>query len=124
MSLHSVLIVEDNTDLRSLYNQAVEMKGHKPLLAANGLEALQILRSDKKKPSLIVLDLMMPVMDGWEFLRHQSADPQLSEIPVVICSASKEAMPAEIEVIRKPVDLEVLLQILDKYTDNSSSPRE
>jgi two-component system, response regulator, stage 0 sporulation protein F len=78
-----ILIVEDNESLRSLYSEELREEGYRPMLAASGKEALQILETDK--PDLIILDIVMPVMDGMEALgliisRHR-------EIPVIVYSS-------------------------------------
>lgn len=108
--MKQILIVEDNVDLRMLYEQAMSSEGYETISAGNGREALDLLRSGTR-PCVILLDLMMPVMDGWQFLKEREADPALSSIPVVVCSASKENVPDSVRFLRKPVDLDVLLQV-------------
>jgi len=104
--------VEDDFDIRAMIGLALEMEGFEVTAAANGNEALDRLRSGYR-PGLILLDLMMPVMNGWEFRNAQRADPALAEIPTVILSgdgnvAQKTAELAAASYIRKPVDLEDL----------------
>jgi CheY-like chemotaxis protein len=86
--------------------------------AADGQEALDYLRSHPL-PALILLDLAMPVMDGWEFRRRQCQDPDLAAIPVVICSAysvdGAGALEGVARVYRKPVDPDVLLETVRLY---------
>lgn len=110
-----VLVVEDNADLRLLYRMALKNEGIEVRLAEHGQEALEFLRSSHEKPNLIILDLMMPVMDGWEFLKRKDADHALSPIPVVVCSASKEKLPENVLVLRKPVDLNAVLELAERY---------
>ncbi len=105
-----VLIVEDNADLRMLYEQAMSGEGYTTASAANGKEALELLRNGTI-PRIILLDLMMPVMDGWQFLKERAADSALAAIPVVVCSASKENIPDAVPFLRKPVELDALLQV-------------
>jgi CheY-like chemotaxis protein len=110
-----ILVVEDNADLRELYRKAMRMEGYEIREAINGQEALNMLRNGQSKPHLIILDLMMPVMDGWEFLRIRSLDPDLDQIPVIVCSASKDNVPTTLRFLKKPVDLDVLLGIAEEF---------
>ena len=110
----SVLVVEDNADLRSLYVQIIELEGYRVLEAENGKIALEILKNKSEMPGLILLDLMMPIMDGWEFLKARASDSKFKNIPTVICSASKENLPTDVEVLTKPVDFNMLVALLRK----------
>src|SRR5437762_11749160 len=82
----TVLAVEDDFDLRDALVPILEYEGHRVVSAANGQEALERLQT-MPPPSLILLDLMMPVMDGEEFRARQLRDPTLASIPVVVVSA-------------------------------------
>lgn len=110
-----VMIVEDNADLRHLYQLAVRNEGFKSLAAGDGQDALQILRTTEDLPRLIILDLMMPIMDGWQFLEEKEKDPAIKSIPVVVCSASRDSIPTGLQFIRKPVDLSKLVELLHQY---------
>src|SRR5690349_1848715 len=83
---HYVLVVEDSTDARQMLASLLEVEGFAVRTAANGREALDQLRAGPP-PCLILLDLMMPVMDGYQFRAEQRQDPGLSPIPVVVVSA-------------------------------------
>src|SRR3954470_15283551 len=85
-----VLIVEDDEDLRDMMAQLLTIEGFEPATVANGREALEYLQTSEK-PHVILLDLMMPVMDGWEFRRQQKADPDLARVPVIVLSALDQA---------------------------------
>ncbi|MGE0526948.1 MAG: response regulator [Bdellovibrionales bacterium] len=113
--MQCILVVEDNDDLRQLYRQALHMEGYSAVMTTNGREALDLLHTHQPKPRLIILDLMMPVMDGWEFLREQSKDENLRDIPVVVCSAAKDQVPSNVRFIRKPVDLNALLTVVEEH---------
>jgi CheY-like chemotaxis protein len=81
----SVLVVDDDPNLVRLMSKFLKLEGFAPVPAANGLEALAYLRSGGDV-SVILLDLRMPVMDGWTFRREQRGDPGLASIPIVILS--------------------------------------
>lgn len=107
----SVLIVEDDRDTREMLGRFLELEGFEVQTAANGELALQVLQDER--PSVIILDLMMPVMNGWQFRVAQQSDPNLSQIPVVVVTAAgvREDIPA-INAdgwLSKPVDFDRLL---------------
>jgi CheY-like chemotaxis protein len=81
-----VLVVEDEDVIRETFGLALELEGYKVFTAANGKEALDLL-SKIPAPCLILLDLMMPVMNGWEFIEAVQKDASLSTIPVVVVTA-------------------------------------
>lgn len=102
----TILIVEDDEDLQEALSEALEDEGYRVRAAPNGLEALsKLLRdNDKERPNLIVLDLMMPLMNGWQFLKERIRYPTLSEIPVLVLTASSDARPNQAAaVLRKPI---------------------
>src|SRR6478752_9243360 len=92
-----VLLVEDDVLLRKNLAALVEAEGHEALPAGNGFEAVELLRRGPM-PALILLDLMMPVMNGWAFLKYRNEHPVLSEVPVIVTTAWNE-VPGEAEVI-------------------------
>jgi CheY-like chemotaxis protein len=85
-----ILIVEDDADLREMMAQLLTLEGFRAETVANGREALDYLQKGDY-PDLILLDLMMPVMDGWEFRRRQRAHPEYAQVPVVVLSALDQA---------------------------------
>ncbi|MDQ3070562.1 MAG: response regulator [Acidobacteriota bacterium] len=109
-----VLIVEDQADVREMLDLLLRTEGYETELACNGQEALERLRSCG--PCLVLLDLMMPVMSGWEFRARQLQDPEIADVPVVCISAVHE--PDEVKrrlqlrCLPKPVDFDVLLGIV------------
>ena len=108
----SVMIVEDDVDTREMLERFLQLEGFHVRTAANGQLALQSLQEDHA-PCVILLDLMMPVMNGWQFRQAQVSDPKLSGIPVVVVTAAgpKDEIPA-IEAdawLSKPVDFDRLL---------------
>ena len=111
-----VLIVEDEPYLCDLIADVLEAEGHVPTKAANGLEALNHVTADP--PQLILLDLMMPVMDGWEFRRRQQADPAVSGVPVIVLSALDPSRAADVNAnafLKKPLDFDRLLALVRGY---------
>jgi len=81
-----ILVVDDDKQIRGALTDMLDNEGYAPLGASNGAEALSLLRSHRSI-SLVLLDLMMPVMNGYEFLTEQRRDPALANIPVVAISA-------------------------------------
>lgn len=113
-----VVVVEDDRDIREAVKEVLELEGFEVLAYSNGKDALEGLK-DKVQPCLILLDLMMPVMNGWEFLEaRKSRGDQITAVPVVIVSAFGDATKRPESVsgyIKKPVDVEVLLKIVEKH---------
>jgi CheY-like chemotaxis protein len=118
-SAKSILIVEDDDVIRDVMLLLLKTEGYKVFAAANGREALDLLHRDGR-PDLILLDLMMPEMDGWQFRRAQRQDPELSRIPVVVVSAT-EPMQEEADALdargflKKPVEVEALCSAVHQY---------
>ncbi len=115
----TILVVEDDQDIRESLQEVLSSEGYQVRTARHGLDALQQLRSSATLPNLILLDLMMPVMDGRSFLKQiQEENPtQWGAIPVVLISASGEAMHPDLETastLRKPIDLESLFEVVQQ----------
>jgi CheY-like chemotaxis protein len=113
-----ILIVEDDDDIREALAQILELEGYAVREAVNGREALDV--SARELPCLILLDLMMPVMDGWQFRSEQMKDPVLSQIPVVVISADagiheKVASFGAASVLPKPISLDRLLRAVETF---------
>ncbi len=113
-----VLIVEDETDIRDAISELLSTEGIATATAANGEEALAQL-SHLPRPKLILLDLLMPIMNGLEFREKQRQIPGIAEIPVVIMSADNStkatAEKMHLGYLRKPVDLENLITTVKQY---------
>jgi CheY-like chemotaxis protein len=112
-----VMVVEDDRDVREAIAWVLEDAGYRVITAENGSVALGLLRDGAPRPSAIILDLMMPVMDGWQFRAAQASDPALADIPVICLTAHPNAERSFPELrpnvwIQKPPDLGVLLAAL------------
>jgi len=117
----TILMVEDDEDIREILAQSLEERHYKVRTAANGLEALQYLKTSPELPGLILLDIMMPVMDGYEFRDEQRKNPTFSAIPTVILSADtdvalKSARTGVKEYLKKPVNFDHLFHYAEKYS--------
>jgi CheY-like chemotaxis protein len=113
----SVLVVEDDRDIRECMADALEMEGYAVSSASHGREALEKLHGGLR-PDLILLDLLMPIMSGWEFRQAQLADPLLSGIPVVIVSASAPGSARPDRHLPKPFGIDELLAIVAQLTED------
>jgi CheY-like chemotaxis protein len=112
-----VLIVEDDEDLREMMAQLLTLEGFQTATVANGREALDYLHQ-ATKPDIILLDLMMPVMDGWEFRRQQQADPNIAPVPVIVLSALDQSRADTLHAtafLKKPLDFDRLLWLVRAY---------
>lgn len=110
-----ILVVEDDDDAREAMVALLQMRGYRAVPAGNGKEALDYLHK-APVPDLIILDLWMPVMDGWQFRDQQVLDPRLAKIPVIVVTALSDRADVDAnEVIIKPVDVNRLLTTVSHY---------
>lgn len=114
-----IFVVEDDLHIRESLTEVLEIEGFNVFSAVNGQDALDILRSGQKA-DLILLDLMMPVKDGFQFKAEQEVDPLIQNIPVIIMSANgnmsaKKELGTVKEFLKKPIDLDALLETINKY---------
>ena len=117
MSQPTILIVEDDADTRDMIGRFLELEGYAVETAANGRQALDRLDAGAHA-CVILLDLMIPVMDGWEFRRIQVSHSTLSKIPVIVFSAAGRDRMSQIDAndyLSKPVDLDELLDRISRY---------
>jgi CheY-like chemotaxis protein len=118
MSPGAILIVDDDNDVRSALSELLEEEGFSVNGAPNGREALALLRGGNVHPAVILLDLMMPGMDGWDFRSEQMRDPELAAVPVVIVSASgfsRESIRTQFRpaaYVEKPIERAALLAVI------------
>jgi CheY-like chemotaxis protein len=118
--MSDVLVVDDDDDIRQAMIEVLEEHGLRAIGAANGSEALAMLRAGNALPCLILLDLMMPLMDGAAFRSAQLKEPALAAIPVVIVSAFADAEETARRLgaaahLTKPIRLETLIAVVKTY---------
>jgi len=114
-----ILLIEDDTDIRQSLSELLEDAGFRVAAAEDGLQALQYLRKNPP-PTLILLDLLMPFMDGFEFRRETLKEPKLAAIPVIITTALSAEFRAENTLraaayFTKPLDIHSLLRTVRKF---------
>ena len=113
--LREVFVVDDEYAAREVLTDLLLDSGYSVSSAANGRDALNHLRNSSP-PGVIILDLMMPLMDGWEFLEHQSRDPALLDIPVVVLSARPPHQPLRAKaILLKPVQPKELFEMIERF---------
>jgi CheY-like chemotaxis protein len=117
----TIFLIEDDFDIREAFTEVLHDLGYSVECAADGVTALEQLRQ-QSKPCLILLDLMMPNMNGYQFRNEQLKDPLLADIPVVLLTADgkvdqKAADLGGLEYLRKPVDISHLVETIQRYCD-------
>jgi len=110
----TVLVVDDDRDTRESLTEAFEQQGYRAISAADGREALAWLRDAEQRPDIVVLDMVMPTLDGNRVFETMRADPELCRIPVVVATADPARAPKGVVVVRKPVKLDRLLRTVAK----------
>jgi CheY-like chemotaxis protein len=113
--------VEDDVEIRDILQDLLEAEGYDVVPASHGRQALEFLHGSRgtKLPDLVVLDLMMPLVDGTEVLRAMKDDSQLADIPVVVLSAVARERPAGAAAfLRKPVPLQKLFDTIRGFVEN------
>jgi CheY-like chemotaxis protein len=121
-----ILVVDDDPDLAEVLDRVLEKSGYSVVWAKNGEEALRCMHGDDRL-DVILLDLMMPVMNGWEFRAEQLKDPRLSRVPVVVFSGHGKLEQSALSIgavanLRKPTGLHELLSVLDRIFTKAEAP--
>ena len=120
-----MLVVEDDEDIRDVLATILHEAGYGVIIAKNGEEALQRLRSGTCRPCVILLDLWMPVMDGWQFREEQRKDSSLADIPVVALSGDGEALAFDAAAhLRKPIQFNPLVRTIERFCGPGEPPPE
>ena len=112
-----VLVVDDDPDIRESLREVLEDEGYEVACVGNGREALDHLKAASPRPCVILLDLMMPVMDGWQFRREQKQDADIADIPLVVITATgkRPVLIDAAELVMKPLDLSQLFSAIERY---------
>lgn len=109
----TILLVEDDVDVREALTEILEDAGYGVSVATNGEDALQLADACESPPRLILLDLMMPRMDGWQFLEETRLRASLAGVPIVVLSARNESNSGGVTAyLRKPFEAEALLHLV------------
>jgi CheY-like chemotaxis protein len=113
----AVLVVEDDAELRAALEMLLQIEGYTTAGVGNGKEALDWLRTYATLPSVILLDLMMPVMDGHQFVEQIDDDPVLKAIPVIIMGATARGSDPTVSRVSlpKPMDFEQLFAAVNRF---------
>ncbi len=115
----TIMVVEDDHDIRVSVRALLEEEGYRVITVTNGLSALSALERDEDMPQLILLDLMLPVMDGWHFAERIRLNPRLATIPIAIMSAYEQPPPpaGAVGFVKKPVDADALLRVVAAHCE-------
>lgn len=119
-SCKNVFVVDDDVAIREMLAEALTDEGYTVISASNGLDAITRLRAQPDTACLILLDLNMPIMTGWEFRNLQQQDPTLATIPVVIVSADRSMQQNSSKLdaadyLSKPINLDRLITLVDRF---------
>jgi CheY-like chemotaxis protein len=122
-----VMVVDDDEDIRESLTLMLTLKGYAVVSAADGQEALRLLREAAHEPCVILLDLMMPGMNGFQFREALTADPILRAVPVVAITGAgpayhRRSAELEIELLPKPFDFGVLLDVVRRFCPPPAAP--
>lgn len=124
----SVLVIEDDDDIRESLATVLDARGFRVLAARHGLDAIEQVRARAARPAVIVLDLMMPAVDGEAFLALQAQEPLLEAVPVVVLTGNKDRLPRPVpaivrRVLEKPMPLATLLDTIRDVCNEPTPPR-
>lgn len=124
MTAKHIMLVDDDDDIREIVGLVLQNEGYETVDAADGARALELLARGERPP-LILLDMMMPVLNGAEFLRRVKADAAFADIPVVVMSGDTAARTTAQSLgaagcLPKPVELDTLLEYAHRYADAHS----
>ena len=113
---NTIVVVDDEETICETLKDVLEEEGYSVEIAGDGVEALTLLRKMSVLPRMIILDLLMPRMDGNAVLTTLKADPALADIPVVVSTSDPSRAPSGVLIMRKPVDLDMLLDTVRKQS--------
>jgi CheY-like chemotaxis protein len=119
----SILVVEDNEDFRGLVCAALAQEGFTVREACDGQEALARLRESGKSHCLVLMDLMMPGMTGWELVSAVRSDPLLRNNPIIVTTAVPEEAPSGVDaILQKPFDIDALVRVVERHCSRIAQP--
>jgi CheY-like chemotaxis protein len=113
-----VLVVDDDSDIREVIAMALELHGFRVVTASDGVECMKHLR-EEEEPLLVLLDLMMPRMNGWEVCEEMAADPALRHLPIIVLTGNSRVSAEELQAaafLRKPIDLHTLVEVVERLS--------
>lgn len=113
---NTILVVDDEEAICETLKDVLEEEGYDVQVAGDGVDALALLRKMAVTPRMIILDLLMPRMDGNAVFSTMKSDPALADIPVVISTSDPSRAPNGVLIMKKPVDLDVLLDTVRKHS--------
>lgn len=116
----TVLVVDDDPDTVETMRDILQEEGHTVLSAKNGLEGLEV--AERSHPDLVLLDLDMPIMDGYAFLAAVRRRPSLSDVTVVVLSGAADEAALSCESVQKPLRLDTLLGLIHRIADAAPAP--
>lgn len=119
--MKQILVIEDDQAIRDTLRMLLEMEGYFVVAANDGAEGLRALKT-MDAPCLVLLDLMMPVMNGWEFIEAKGKDGHIATIPVLVTSAvADKADPTTVAgIIKKPIDIDSLLTFVKQFCSDQN----
>jgi CheY-like chemotaxis protein len=115
--LGPVLVVDDDPDIREIVELALVTHGYRVETARDGRDCLQKIRT-MERPSIVILDLMMPEIDGWSVCDELANDPELATVPVVILTGDaqiRDERRGRVPIVKKPIELANLLAVIEKH---------
>jgi CheY-like chemotaxis protein len=112
-----VLLIEDDRSIQKMLSTYLEIEGYQVYVASNGEEGMRLLESTPERPCVVLLDMLMPKVNGWEFLEFQRGHASFASIPVVVVSAFPEiAQSVKPDVfVPKPIQTDALMDAIERY---------
>ena len=114
-----ILVIEDDQEISDSLRDLLEGEGYRVATAANGREGIDALRRQGRHPCIVLLDLMMPVMNGWQFLEVKGKDEGLAPIPVIVVTAYRDKVASVADetagFVTKPIDVSRLLDVVHRF---------
>jgi CheY-like chemotaxis protein len=110
----TILIVEDEKESRDTLREILELEGYDVETAENGREALAHLDAGGDRICVVLLDLYMPVMDGWQLIERLRADGRLARTPILVVTSAADQAPADLPVLQKPIDIDKVMREIER----------